>query len=183
MEQKPGVFLDRDGVINKTFFKNGKSRPPRTLTEIEILPQVPEALEILRNLDFQIVIVTNQPDARRGTSTREQIAEINYSISKLTGISNIYTCFHDDEDKCSCRKPLPGLLTAAAKDLNIDLSKSYMVGDRLSDVEAGYSAGCLCFLTSDECHTYNSGIPFRQAINLYETALIIKKDLHGKNNR
>jgi D-glycero-D-manno-heptose 1,7-bisphosphate phosphatase len=183
VEQKLGVFLDRDGVINKTFLKNGKSIPPRSVQEIEILPEVPEALEILRNLGHQIVIVTNQPDASRGSSTIEQIQEINLSISKLTGISKIYTCFHDYKDNCQCRKPLPGLLIAAAKDLNIDLSKSYMVGDRLSDVEAGNAAGCQSFLVNDGPFMNKPEVPFRQVSNLYDAALIIKKDLHGKNDR
>jgi D-glycero-D-manno-heptose 1,7-bisphosphate phosphatase len=183
LEQKLGVFLDRDGVINKTFSKNGKSIPPRSVEEIEILPEVPEALEIFNKLALQIIIVTNQPDASRGSSTIKQIEKINLSVSELTGISKIYTCFHDYEDNCQCRKPLPGLLLAAAKDLDIDLSKSYMVGDRLSDVEAGNAAGCQSFLVNDEPFRNKPEIPFRQVSNLYEAALLIKKDFYGKNGR
>lgn len=183
MERKLGVFLDRDGVINKTIMNNGTSTPPRSLPEVEILPEVPKALEIFRNLSLQIVIVTNQPDASRGSITTEQIVEINNYILKLTGISNIYTCFHDNHNQCDCRKPLPGLLTKAAKELNIDLNKSYMVGDRWSDVEAGNAAGCQSFLVIKEHLAKNSGIPYTPVLNLYEAALIIKKDLHGKNHR
>ena len=183
MNLKQGVFLDRDGVINKTFFNSGKTVPPQSLAEIEILPEVPKALEIFRNLNLHIIIVTNQPDASRGSSTVGQIEALNLSISKLTGISDVYTCFHDNQHLCGCRKPLPGLLLAAAKDLNIDLSQSYMVGDRWSDVEAGYAAGCQNFLVSKGHFTNNSEIPFMQVSNLYEAALIMEKDLHHKNDR
>ena len=90
-------------------------------------------------------MITNQPDVARGISKREDIELINAFLSSQLPIDDFKSCYHDSGDKCSCRKPLPGALLEAAKVHNIDLSKSFMVGDRWRDVEAGTSAGCKTF--------------------------------------
>lgn len=137
--------MDRDGVINRAIVRDGKPYPPASLAELEILPGVQEALEKLHNANYLLIVVTNQPDVARGTSKKEDVELINAFLSAQLPIDDFKTCYHDSEDGCNCRKPLPGALLEAAQEHNIDLSKSFMVGDRWRDVEAGASAGCKTF--------------------------------------
>lgn len=139
------VFLDRDGVINRAIVRDGKPYPPASLVELEILPGVHEALQKLHDANYLLVVVTNQPDVARGASKREDVELINAFLSAQLPIDDFKTCYHDSGDKCNCRKPLPGALLEAAQEHDIDLSKSFMVGDRWRDVEAGASAGCKTF--------------------------------------
>lgn len=139
---RSAVFLDRDGVINRTFVRDGTPYPPVSLRDLEILPQAPEALSALKAHGYSLVVVTNQPDVARGTVSREMIDSIHERLKGSLELDAIFTCFHDDHDECDCRKPKPGLLIRAAHDLSIDLSSSFMVGDRWRDVEAGRRAGC-----------------------------------------
>ncbi len=139
------VFLDRDGVINRAIVPDGKPYPPASLEELEILPGVHEALQKLHDANYLLVVVTNQPDVARGAAKREDVELMNAFLSSQLPIDDFKTCYHDSGDKCNCRKPLPGALIEAAQEHNIDLSKSFMVGDRWRDVEAGASAGCKTF--------------------------------------
>ena len=145
MSLRRAVFLDRDGVINRAIVRDGKPYPPASLVELEILPGVHEALQKLHDANYLLVVVTNQPDVARGVSRKEDIELINSFLASVLPIDAFKTCYHDSGDKCSCRKPLPGALIEAAQEHNIDLSKSFMVGDRWRDVEAGASAGCKTF--------------------------------------
>ena len=139
---RPAVFLDRDGVLNRAFVRGGKPHPPQTMSELEILPEVPEALTRLRAVGFLLVVVTNQPDVARGTITSEKVHEINAELLAQLPLDTILTCYHDEADDCACRKPKPGLLLQARDAFDIDLSRSFMVGDRWKDIEAGRNAGC-----------------------------------------
>lgn len=125
--------------------RDGKPYPPATVVELEILQGVQEALQKLHDANYLLVVVTNQPDVARGTSKREDIELINTFLSSQLPIDEFKICYHDSGDKCSCRKPLPGALIEASQEHNIDLSKSFMVGDRWRDIEAGASAGCKTF--------------------------------------
>jgi D-glycero-D-manno-heptose 1,7-bisphosphate phosphatase len=135
-------FLDRDGVINKTIIKEGKPYPPSNLKELKICEGVEEGLKLLKSKGFFLIVVTNQPDASRGKTSIDKIKAINNHLMKLLPLDEINTCFHDNKDNCSCRKPQPGMILNSAKKRNIDLSKSYIIGDRKSDIEAGKLAGC-----------------------------------------
>jgi D-glycero-D-manno-heptose 1,7-bisphosphate phosphatase len=136
------VFLDRDGVINRSIVRDGKPYPPGSLDELEILPGVEEALSGLKAAGFCLIVVTNQPDVARGTVPRALVDAMNNRLETLLPLEAIITCFHDSADDCDCRKPKPGMLLAAARDWDIDLSISYMIGDRWRDIEAGARAGC-----------------------------------------
>ena len=141
-EPKRAVFLDRDGVINQSVVKDGKPYPPSSIDEVKILPGVPEALEKLRGAGFLLICVTNQPDVARGTQSKEVVESIHKFLLKSLCLDEILVCYHDDNDRCRCRKPLPGMLMDAARRFSIDLEKSFMVGDRWRDIEAGQNAGC-----------------------------------------
>ena len=136
------VFLDRDGVINRAVVRDGKPYPPANLAEVEILPGVSDALVALHDAGFMLIVVTNQPDVSRGTPTMAVVGEINDYLASCLPIDEFRTCYHDSGDGCDCRKPMPGALLAAARQHRIDLGKSYMIGDRWRDTEAGQRAGC-----------------------------------------
>jgi D-glycero-D-manno-heptose 1,7-bisphosphate phosphatase len=139
------VFLDRDGVINKVELRAGRPHPPAGVAQLELLDGVADAIRIFKRLGLLVVVVTNQPDVARGITSREEVQRIHAELARLLPIDRFETCYHDDSDRCACRKPLPGLLTQAAQQLGIDLAGSFMVGDRWRDVEAGQAAGCRTF--------------------------------------
>ena len=136
------VFLDRDGVINQAIVINGKPHPPANLQALEILPGVASALQSLSAAGFLLIVITNQPDVARGITPKAQVETINQYLATTLPIDEFRTCFHDDNDNCLCRKPMPGGLLAAAKTHHIDLNNSFMIGDRWRDIEAGERAGC-----------------------------------------
>jgi D-sedoheptulose 7-phosphate isomerase len=144
--KRRAVFLDRDGVINRAFVRGGKPFPPATLQELEILPGVPEALHELKQHGYELLVVTNQPDVARGTQSQQTIDAMHQALRARLPLDDILVCYHTDQDKCDCRKPLPGMLLEAARKHNIDLAASFMVGDRWRDIEAGYNAGCKTIL-------------------------------------
>lgn len=139
---RQAVFLDRDGVINRAYVRDGKPFPPCSLADLEILSGVREALLALQSANFMLIVVTNQPDVARGKMRRDVVEEINVHLASRLPIDEFRTCYHDNIDKCECRKPSPGALLSAAQEHNIDLVNSYMVGDRWRDIEAGQKAGC-----------------------------------------
>ena len=139
------VFLDRDGVINRAPVREGKPHPPSSVAELEILPGVAGALEQLKKAGFLLIVVTNQPDVARGTTTREVVEAIHARLADTLPIDKFVVCYHDTVDECDCRKPRAGMLLTCAKEFQIDLAASYMVGDRWRDIEAGRRAGCKTF--------------------------------------
>jgi len=143
---RPAVFLDRDGVINRAVVRDGKPFPPSSLEELEILPQVASSLLDLKAHGFALYVVTNQPDVARATQTREAVESIHQALTSSLPIEDIFVCYHDDSDHCACRKPNPGLLFEAQRKHNLDLSRSFVVGDRWRDIDAGHNAGCKTIL-------------------------------------
>ena len=125
------VFLDRDGVLNHAVLRDGKPHPPA------------DALLRLRERDFRLIVVTNQPDVARGTQQRGVVEAMNEKLRAALPIDEVIVCWHDGDD-CDCRKPKPGALLDAARRHGIDLSRSFMVGDRWRDIEAGQRAGVKC---------------------------------------
>jgi D-glycero-D-manno-heptose 1,7-bisphosphate phosphatase len=143
------IFLDRDGVLNQTIFRNGKPRAPYTLEDFKLFAGVPEATQLFKSVNFILIVVTNQPDVARGWVTEKAVHDVNNKLRELIVVDEIKICFHTEKDHCTCRKPRPGMLLEAAKDWNIDMAQSYMIGDRYSDVEAGQSAGCRTILIGE----------------------------------
>jgi len=136
------VFLDRDGVINRAVVHNGKPYPPPTLDDFMIDDGVPEAIERLRAAGLWIVVVTNQPDVATGRQRRDIVEAMHARLMSAALCDAIQVCWHAAGDGCACRKPQPGMLLQAADDWQIDLGRSFMVGDRWVDVAAGLAAGC-----------------------------------------
>jgi D-glycero-D-manno-heptose 1,7-bisphosphate phosphatase len=168
------VFLDRDGTLNQALIRNGKPFPPISPRELVILPGVKEALVIFVSLDFIPVVITNQPDFARGITSRKQIDSLNEIIRTELKIEHIYTCFHDDSDDCFCRKPKPGLLLTASKELNLDLKESILVGDRWKDVHSGQTVGCECYFIDNKYEETQPNQPFIPVASLLDSAYKVR---------
>ena len=169
------MFLDRDGVLNRAVVRNGKPYPPDAISEFEILPGVHEALDLFKSMGFLTVVVTNQPDVRTGKQSQERVEEFHSLLRGELPIDDIRVCYHIDEDNCDCRKPKPGMLLDAARDLGIDFGKSIMIGDRWRDIKAGLAVGCQNFLI-DYCYSENVRLlncEFRTVGSLLEAAELI----------
>jgi D-glycero-D-manno-heptose 1,7-bisphosphate phosphatase len=138
---KKAVFLDRDGVINDCIVVDGKPYAPRTAEDFHINADIKE-LQRLKNLEYQLIIVTNQPDVANALVTRAFVDDLHARLRKAFPFDGIITCFHNAEADCECRKPKPGMLYEARDRFDIDLAGSYMIGDRWRDVLAGQAAGC-----------------------------------------
>jgi D-glycero-D-manno-heptose 1,7-bisphosphate phosphatase len=138
------VFLDRDGTLNRAFVRAGVSYPPRTVEQLEVLPGVADGLAALKRCGFVLVVTTNQPDVARGQLPQSVADELNAELRRrLPVIDELRACYHDDADACACRKPKAGMLVDAAAAANVQLARSYMVGDSWKDVAAGRAAGCV----------------------------------------
>lgn len=144
------ILLDRDGVINAMWLEHehGTVDSPANPDQFQLLPGVPEAIRRLRRLGFRIVVVSNQPGIAKGKMAPHLLDAITSEMEnrlRLAGASldGVYYCLHHPEavlpayrQSCECRKPQPGLLRRAAKELGIDLGRSYMIGDGLNDIQA-----------------------------------------------
>ena len=147
--RRPAVFLDRDGVLNKCISIDGVIVPPRTLEQFTLLDGALEATRLLRDAGYLLIVVTNQPDVARGTQDRETIDSMHERLRTMMAVEDIFVCPHDDADQCMCRKPQPGMLLQAMERHNIDVTSSFMVGDRWRDISAGRAAGCMTILVGD----------------------------------
>ena len=136
------IFLDRDGVINEAIVVDNKPYPPNTIDDVYIFPEMKDMLRMFNKMGYINIIITNQPDVAKGKQTRENVEAINNIIKWNLSIDDVFTCYHSDEDNCNCRKPKIGSFLMAKEKYNLDLRKSWMIGDRWSDIEAGYAAGC-----------------------------------------
>lgn len=149
MSNKKAVFLDRDGVIT--------ADPPHyahRLDQLILIPGSAEAILRLNEENFQVIVITNQSGVARGYYQEADVKSFNDGMSSLLAkegahLDAIYYCPHHPDavmeqyrKNCTCRKPKPGMILAAAKCYSIDCSKSFVVGDKWSDIEAGHSAGC-----------------------------------------
>ncbi len=137
----PDIFLDKDGTLVKDVPYNVN---PALLN---FTPHAIEGLRLWRDAGYRLVVVTNQPGVGRGLFTADALARLHQALAERleraqVTIDGFFACLHLPEDGCDCRKPRPGLILEAARMLDIDLGRSWMVGDILNDVEAGHRAGC-----------------------------------------
>jgi len=143
---RPAVFLDRDGVINKSVIRDGRPHPPAAVKDFELYEDVPMGCARLEAAGYCLVVVTNQPDVGRGTQTRAAVEAMHRQmLEALPQIARVEVCWHggaDWGDSCDCRKPKPGMVLRAAKALDLDLARSFLIGDRWRDVDCGHAAGC-----------------------------------------
>jgi len=190
------IFLDRDGVINEIIYHKemGIIDSPFTVEQFKLLPNVAKAINKFHKLGYKVIIVSNQPGLAKNKFSLEIFEQMKEKMRKElkkngAEIDAEYYCFHHPHAKvkkykknCDCRKPKPGMILKAAKDHNIDLLKSWMIGDGITDIQAGQTADCkiifigrmkcdLCKLMEDEQVKPNYIAP-----NLYKAALFIEKE-------
>ncbi len=177
--KRRAVFLDRDGVLNRSVVKDGKPYPPGSVAEIEIFPGVTEALKRLKDAGFTLIVVSNQPDVGRGVTPQATVEAINDYLAERMPIDRFIMCYHDNDDGCDCRKPRPGMLLAGAQEFDIDLASSFMVGDRWRDVEAGSNAGCATLFID---YGYNEKQPPPGTLRVSSLAEAVVIILNGDKN-
>lgn len=197
--KRSAVFLDRDGVINDLLFhpEAGIIESPFTVGQFRLKPGVPEAIRKINRLGLLAVVISNQPGFTMGHFSLTVLARVTQKMRRDLGrrkahLDGIYYCLHHPykgkgrlRRRCRCRKPKPGLLYEAARDLDIDLRKSYLVGDGVFDVEAGRRAGCKTFLIAhlrcDLCNLMaRRGIRPHYVVNDLKQAVTKIRDLEGK---
>ena len=134
--------------MNEAVVREGRPYPPKDAASLRIPVGAAEALARLKERGYLLLVVTNQPDVARGRQKREAIEEMNRRLSAELPLDEVLTCYHDDLDHCDCRKPPTGADHAgsAAQQHGIDLSHSYLIGDRWRDIDAGANAGCKTIL-------------------------------------
>jgi D-glycero-D-manno-heptose 1,7-bisphosphate phosphatase len=141
VKNKKAIFFDRDGTLIKTNRSiDNKPLAIKSINEIKIYPSVKKILENLTS-KYLIFIITNQPDVEKKKNTKKNVIEINNYLKKKLPIKKIYTCFCTNK-KCRYRKPNPGMMLDASRKYKIDLKKSFVVGDRWKDIDAGHNAKC-----------------------------------------
>jgi len=152
LARRPTIFLDRDGVLNK---KMPRAEYVGTWNQWEWLPGAREALRIFKEADYRVIVITNQPGIARGVMTPSQLEEIHdkmkaEAIQSDGRIDAVYHCPHDWEEGCECRKPKAGLLYQAQRGFNLDLTRTYFIGDDERDQQAAERAGCPWALVSEK---------------------------------
>lgn len=174
------VFLDRDGTVNAGVPKYERVD---SLDKVEILPNVLEGLSLLAQLDYGVFFITNQAGLAEGRITQDDFDAINNKVLELVAPAGVkilktYVCPHGENDNCDCRKPKPKLLLDAAREFNLDLANSWMVGDRVSDVMTGINAGTKTILVKSGVPTVETDQATYTAITLLEAV----KYIAGKND-
>ena len=137
-------------------------------------PGVAEACSRLKQAGFLLVVATNQPDVGRGTLKREVVEAIHAHMLKALPLDRVEVCYHPGktESECDCRKPKPGMLLRSARELNINLDKSWMVGDRWRDIDCGHAAGCRTILID-----YQYDEPLKQPPDFRVSSLLEAADI------
>jgi len=175
MDQKTrAVFFDRDGVINEVFIdEDGSPFSPKKLDEFKLKPGIIGVIKGIHDLGYRTIIITNQPNIARGLTKPEELEEINDFLREELDIDDLAFCPHDDDDNCYCRKPKPGMIEEMAKKYNIDLEKSFMIGDTIRDVGAGEAVGCQTIIVDTD---YNQGVKAHHRVeSILDITDIIKK--------
>lgn len=142
---RPAVFLDRDGTLNAPLVREAKPYPPATAAEFILLPGVVEGCRALHIAGYVLVVATNQPDVGRGTQPQSTVEAMHALLLKFVPeIARIEVCYDagDTLPPSEFRKPAPGMLRRAAASLDLDLNRSWMIGDRWRDIDCGARAGC-----------------------------------------
>lgn len=142
MPSRPAVFLDRDGTLNVQVIRDGKPYPPHSLADFRLFPGVPEACRELAAAGYVLVLATNQPDVARGTQELAVVEAMHRQLRQwIPEIARIEVCYDSGDAPSQRRKPEPGMLLDAAAALDLDLTRSWMIGDRWRDVDCGQRAG------------------------------------------
>lgn len=181
MDKSPAIFVDRDDtlMVDVKYCDNPEL--------VQLMPGAAEGLRSLRKAGYKIVVITNQSGVGRGLFSLETLQKVNEKLrsdlrERGADYDALYYCPHTPEDGCDCRKPKPGLLLRAARELGIDLSSSYVIGDRELDIQAGRAAGTRTVLVSNRHMKKNEPLTRPDLVvgNLSEAAIMINGDAKGQ---
>jgi len=167
------VFLDRDGVINEVVFHNSeKPSSPWNFNEFRLIKEVKEPLEVLTKMGYLLFVISNQPDISRGFVEKGTTEKISRIIYDKYPVKEIIVCPHDDHHNCNCRKPKPGMILELSKKYDVDLKKSFLIGDNWKDTETGQNAGVVTILIN---YPYNESVKTDYRVeNLISAVELIK---------
>lgn len=140
---RPAVFLDRDGTLNASVVRDGKPYPPATVEEFTLFDGVVEGCRALKAAGYTLVVATNQPDVGRGTQSRQTVEAMHATLCRLVPIDRVEVSYSPggENPPDPNRKPAPGMVLRAACEMDLDLARSWMVGDRWRDIDCGHAAG------------------------------------------
>ncbi|HLZ30431.1 MAG TPA: HAD-IIIA family hydrolase [Chloroflexota bacterium] len=141
-----GVFLDRDGVLVKEIVRGGRAYAPTRLEDFRLVPEAPAQVNRLRAAGLVCIVFTNQPEVSSGALSRDLLDTMHAQLRESVAVEDILVCPHGAADGCDCRKPLPGMLHTGAAKWSLNLTESFVVGDRWRDIDAGRAAGCFTLL-------------------------------------
>ncbi len=149
IKENKAIFLDRDGVINRK-----RDDYVKSINELEIFPEVGDSIWKLKKLGFLVIVITNQSVINRGIITNQELEKIHTAIQrnlekKHCNIDKFYFCPHSPDENCNCRKPKSGLILRAIEDFTINTSNSWMIGDCMTDIQAGEKVGCKTILLKE----------------------------------
>ena len=159
------VFFDRDGVLNELVQRDGGWYSPRSIAQFNIIKSSKNVIHKIKDMGFLTIVVSNQPDISRGDISTAELDKMTNALFSKLKIDDVFYCTHDDSDLCTCRKPSPGLLIQASEKWNIDLEKSYMVGDTWKDEAAAKNANVKFLLINKN---YNLDCDTPKRINTLE---------------
>jgi D-glycero-D-manno-heptose 1,7-bisphosphate phosphatase len=142
MLKSKAIFLDRDGVLIKSLKHKNKPVAIDKFEKIKILRTTKIFLDMIRK-NFLLIMITNQPDVSRQKISKQFVNKTNNYVKKKLGLDDVFVCFHDNKDRCNCRKPKTGMILDAKKKWNIDVKNSFLIGDREKDIIAGKNVGCI----------------------------------------
>jgi D-glycero-D-manno-heptose 1,7-bisphosphate phosphatase len=167
------VFLDRDGVLAIPEFRDGRSFAPRRVADFRLYEDAAASVARLKAAGFTTVVVTNQPDVGDGLVVLSVVEEMHRIMAAALPVDAIEACYHGHHETCDCRKPKPGMLVRAAERFGIDCRRSFMVGDRGSDIVAGHAAGCTAILIDLGYTSLDLGAPDHKVASLTEAVDVI----------
>ena len=181
---RAAVFLDRDGVINRETVRNGTPHPPSHVEEFELYEDVQDGCARLKAANFLLIVITNQPDVGRGTQSHEAVEAMHLKMqSALPSLDRIEICYHGGEhygQACDCRKPRPGLILRAAAELNINLTESYVIGDRWRDIDCARAAGCRAIFIERGYNERLREVPDFIVANFNDAVTAVLRDAAGR---
>ena len=143
---KLGVFIERDGVLNKVRLERQHQVSPVTLSEFKVNREAGPLLGKLKAAGFKIIVTSNQPGLSRGYLSRRELDRMHDLLRQMLPIDDIFVCPHDEADVCPCRKPKPGLVIEAKFKWHLDMDRSFVISDKWQDAEAARAAGCTSLL-------------------------------------
>jgi D-glycero-D-manno-heptose 1,7-bisphosphate phosphatase len=143
---KAAVFFERDGVLNHTRVERQNQATPLTLDEFKVKEEAIEPIRALKAAGFLLLATSNQPGLSRGYQSRRELDLMHGILRKRFDLDDVLVCAHDEMDRCTCRKPSPGLLSEAAFKWHLDMDRCFMISDKWQDAQAAHNAGCTSLL-------------------------------------